>query len=116
MRWTRTLKNAGGLVASLSLDMLVLRWLATFDTPERWASLLARQADAHAHGEYMCVYDPVPFLHYPSFHAFFVGSVGAFSILGLFLLGCVLCVLGQSKRRREGAMQIAQLEGDEINE
>ncbi len=28
MRWTRTLKNAGGLIASLSLDMLVFRWLA----------------------------------------------------------------------------------------
>lgn len=37
MRCTRTLKNAGVLLASLSLDMLVLCWLATFDTLERWA-------------------------------------------------------------------------------
>lgn len=70
--------------------MLVLRWVATFDTPERWAKLLARQADAYAHGEFMCVYDPVPFLQYPSVHAFFVGPVGAYVIAGLFCLGCVL--------------------------
>ena len=96
MRCTRTLKNAGVLLASLSLDMLVLRWLATFDTPERWAKLLARQADAYAHGEFMCVYDPDPFLQYPSVHAFFVGPVGAYVIAGLFFLGCVLCVLANS--------------------
>jgi hypothetical protein len=110
------LKNAGVLLASLSLDMLVLRWLATFDTPERWAKLLVRQAEAYAHGEYVCGYNPVPFLHYPSVHAFFVGPVGAYSIAGLFCLGCLLCVLGESIQSKEGAQQIAQVDGDEIND
>ena len=55
MRWTRTLKNAGALIAAGSLDMLVLRWLASVDTPERWTKLLALQADAYAHGESTCI-------------------------------------------------------------
>jgi hypothetical protein len=116
MRWTRTLKNAGGLIASLSLDMFVLRWLARFDTPERWAMLLSEQADAFAHGQGMCVDDPVPFLHYPSVHAFFVGPVSAYSITGLFCLGCALCVVGVSRQSREASRQIARVEGVEIND
>jgi hypothetical protein len=110
MRWTRTLTIAGALIASLSLDMFVLRWLAKFDTPERWAMLLSEQANAYAHGQGMCIDDPVPFLHYPSVRAFFVGPVGAYSFAGLFCLGCVLCVLGESRQSREATRQIVRVD------
>jgi hypothetical protein len=116
MSWTETSKNAGGLIASLSLDMFVLRWLARFDTPERWARLLSEQADAYAHGRGMCIYDPVPFLHDPTVHALIVRPVGACVIAGLFCLGCVLCVLGESIQSKEGAQRIAQVDGDEIDD
>jgi hypothetical protein len=115
MRWTRTSKDAGALIASLSLDMFVLRWLARFDTPERWAMLLSEQADAYAHGQGMCIDDPVPFLHCPSVHAFLVGPIGAYSIAGLFLLGCVLCVLGDSISRERRA-QTTRVDGVETND
>lgn len=86
------------------------------DTPERWTRLLARQVEAYAHWGSMCVYDLVPFLHYPSIHAFFVGPVGAYSIADLFWLGSVLCVLGESRRSREATRQITRVDGDEIND
>ncbi len=35
----------------------------------------------------MCVYDPLPFLHYPRLHAFFVAPVSTHSTLVLFIAG-----------------------------
>ncbi len=115
MRWTRTLKNAGALIAAGSLDMLVLRWLASVDTPERWTKLLALQADAYAHGKSTCIYDPLPFLHYPSVHAFFVGPVAPYLIVALFIVGGIVSVVGEWMERRDGKHQVAQVGGDEVD-
>jgi len=82
--------------------MLVLRWLASVDTPERWTKLLALQADAYAHGESTCIYDPLPFLHYPSVHAFFVGPVAAYLIVALFIVGWIVWVVADWMERRDG--------------
>jgi hypothetical protein len=95
MRWTQALKNAGALIVAGALDIFAVRWFATFDTRERWARLQAKQAYAYAHGESMCVYDPLPFLHYPSVHAFFVGPVAAYSIIALFIVGWVVWAFAQ---------------------
>ena len=115
MRWTRALRNSGALIAAGSLDMVVLRWLATVDTPERWTKLLALQADAYAHGESTCIYDPLPFLHYPSVHAFFVAPVADYSIVALFIGDGIASVVGKWMERRDGKHQVAQVGGDEVD-
>lgn len=113
MRWTRVLKNTGALIAAGSLDMFALRWFATVDTPERWTKLLARQANAYAHGEGLCIYDPLSFLHYPSVHAFLVGRVGAYSIIALFIVGSVVAALAVRMERARDKQQLADAAGDE---
>jgi hypothetical protein len=115
MHWTQALKNAGALIVAGSLDMFALRWFATADTPERWARLQAQQAYAYARGESMCVYDPLPFLHYPSVHAFFVGPVAAYAIIALFIVGFVVWGFTQWMERRGSRHQFLQVEGDEIH-
>ncbi len=109
------LKNLAVLTVAGSLDMFALRWFATFDTPERWASLPALQVYAYAHGDSMCVYDPLPFLHYPRLHAFFVAPVSTHSKLVLFIAGWGVWVLAQRIGRRVGKQQVAQVEGEETN-
>ena len=114
MRWIKALKNVGALIAAGSLDMLALRWLAAVDTPERWSKLLARQADAYAHREGMCIYDPLSFLHYPSVHAFVVGPVMAYSTLALLVVGLAVSAFAVRMELRN-QQQLADAEGDEVN-
>jgi hypothetical protein len=114
MRRTRALKNAGGLMAAGSLDMLAVRLFAAVDTPERWSKLLARQADAYAHGEGMCIYDPLSFLHYPSIHAFVVGPVMAYSTIALLVVGLAVSAFAVRMERRTNQQQLADAE-DEVN-
>lgn len=115
MRRTRALKLTGALIAAGSLDMFAFRWFATVDTPERWSKLLARQADAYAHGEGMCIYDPLPFLHYPSVHAFVVGPVMAYSTIALLVVGLAVSAFAVRMERRRNPQQLADAEGDEVN-
>ncbi len=115
MRWTQALKNFAGLMVAGSLDIFALRCFATFDTPERWARLQAKQAYAYAHGESMCVYDPLPFLHYPNVHVFFVRPVTAYSTIVLFIAGWVVWGFAQRMEQKDAKRQIAQFEGNEVD-
>jgi hypothetical protein len=115
MRWTRALKNAGALIAAGSLDMFALRWFATFDTPARWARLQAEQRYAYAHGQSMCVYDSLPFLHYPSVRAFFVGPFASCLIIALFIVGWVVWGFAQRMERRADKQQVAHVRGGEVD-
>ena len=115
MRRTRALKNAGALTAAVSLDVLAFRSFAAVDTPEGWSKLLARQANAYAHGEGMCIYDPLSFLHYPSVHAFVVGPVMAYSMIALLVVGLALSAFAVRLERGRKQQQLADAEGDEVN-
>jgi hypothetical protein len=100
MRRTQTLKTVAALMVAGSLDMFALRWFATFDTPERWARLVAKQRYEYAHGESMCVYDSLPFLHYPGVHAFFVGPGAVYLFIALFIVGWVVWGFAQRMEQR----------------
>jgi hypothetical protein len=101
MRSIEPLKSICGLSAGLSTAMLELRWLTP--TPDAWARFLAEQADAEVHGQAMCIYDPIPFIHSRAFYAF-VSSPTRFCALVAVLIASALgwiCVERKGRRAAE---------------
>jgi hypothetical protein len=67
IKWLRI---TGEAIQGIGIYGALFHWLARFDTPADWARVQAEQANAAAHGEFMCIYDPLPLLHNPAINSF----------------------------------------------
>ncbi len=113
----------GGLLAGAAVDILLLRWLTP--TPEAWARLLAEQAYAGAHGQFMCIYDPLPFIHSRAFYAFLSAPATLYvaaATIGLVVAGYIASRWPERQGRRvvgdqvpDGGRQLRRNTGGEDN-
>ena len=92
------LKSICGLVAGASTAMLELRWLTP--TPDVWAKLLAEQAYAEAHGQGMCIYDPLPFIHSRAFYGFVSAPTTLCALVALLIASTLGWICVERKERR----------------
>lgn len=101
MRSIEPLKLICALVAGFSTAMLELRWFTL--TPDAWAKLLAEEAYAEAHGQAMCIYDPIPFIHSRAFYAFVSEPTTLCALVALLIANGVgwMCVERKERRAAE---------------
>jgi hypothetical protein len=99
IKWLRI---AGEAMEGIGIYGALFHWLARFDTPADWARVQAEQANAAAHGGFMCVYDPLPLLHNPAVNSWLTSTAALWWTAVVFVAGFALSVGPQLWALRRG--------------
>jgi hypothetical protein len=99
IKWLRL---AGEALAGSGIYGGLFHWLARFDTPAAWARVRAEQANAAAHGEFMCVYDALPLLHRPAVNSWLMSTAALWWAAVVSTAGFALLAVTQWRAHRRG--------------